>query len=97
MPYLFEFTAGDSTGAERTFLADYYILFYIKRLSSVQQEVFTHRHDRHQTSVSLLYSILLYCVGPVRCAAERIGTAGRALGRAARRRLSDSRRVCNVL
>jgi hypothetical protein len=25
---------------------------YIKRLSSVQQEVFTHRHDRHQTSVS---------------------------------------------
>jgi hypothetical protein len=23
-----------------------------KRLSSVQQEVFTHRHDRHQTSVS---------------------------------------------
>jgi hypothetical protein len=22
---------------------------YIKRLSSVQQEVFTHRHDRHQT------------------------------------------------
>jgi hypothetical protein len=25
---------------------------YIKQLSSVQQEVFTHRHDRHQTSVS---------------------------------------------
>jgi hypothetical protein len=25
---------------------------YIKRLSSVRQEVFTHRHDRHQTSVS---------------------------------------------
>jgi hypothetical protein len=23
-----------------------------KRLSSVQQEVLTHRHDRHQTSVS---------------------------------------------
>jgi hypothetical protein len=29
---------------------DLYI--YIKRLSSVQQEVFTHRHDQHQTSVS---------------------------------------------
>jgi hypothetical protein len=25
---------------------------HIKRLSSVRQEVFTHRHDRHQTSVS---------------------------------------------
>jgi hypothetical protein len=28
------------------------LYLYIKRLSSVQQEVFTHRHDRHQTSVS---------------------------------------------
>jgi hypothetical protein len=29
-----------------------YIIIIYKRPSSVQQEVFTHRHDRHQTSVN---------------------------------------------
>jgi hypothetical protein len=28
------------------------VIYIYKRLSSVRQEVFTHRHDRHQTSVS---------------------------------------------